>query len=461
MSYNRRGGFGGRSRGRGGNRGGNRSSYSSGGRGGYHSASSIGNEVCRRYMDSGKCEFEQTSGGRPCRYPHFVRTIGMTRGHSGAIKDVVMWPERQQLFTCSADASIKLWDCATWQEVTTISVQDAHPPSSTGILGGMTTTTSGSSSGGSHSTHNNSRHSTSGGARSSSSRDAHSDGVMALVLCGPFLFAGFAGCFRPNPKVSIGMVRGWNLENAQAPPFEFVASESLPFAHTMSVQALAVATDRTGNATLFSGGADGCIRYWQMDTSSNQFKCGGVMDGHVRGVTRLKTFAVGGVPILASASVDSTIRLWDLATYQCVKVLAAEDNGHTDAVMDLEFWVNQNETFLISGGLDAEIIVWGLTPPFQQLFKETQDSQVTALCGTQDTAQAPILLIGMADGTISVKELPSFAYKTTLGADLNQGHHDAVRRITTGPSNTFFSTGNDRKMIAWQITGDANSIQSK
>ena len=67
----------------------------------------------------------------------------------------------------------------------------------------------------------------------------------------------------------------------------------------------------------------------------------------------------------------------------------------------------------------------------------------------------------LQDGTISVKELPSFAYKTTLGADLNQGHHDAVRRITTGPSNTFFSTGNDRKMIAWQITGDANSIQSK
>lgn len=43
---------------------------------------------------------------------------------------------------------------------------------------------------------------------------------------------------------------------------------------------------------------------------------------------------------------------------------------------------------------------------------------------------------------------------------MNQGHQDAVRRITIGPSNTFFSTGNDRKMIAWQITGDVASIQS-
>ncbi|RLN45291.1 hypothetical protein BBJ28_00010004, partial [Nothophytophthora sp. Chile5] len=130
-------------------------------------------------------------------------------------------------------------------------------------------------------------------------------------------------------------------------------------------------------------------------------------------------------------------------------------------VMDLEFWVNQSETFLISGGLDCEIIVWSLAPPFLQLFKETQDSQVTALCGTQDTAQSPILLIGTADGMITVKELPSFAYKTTLGANVNQGHQDAVRRITTGPSNTFFSVGNDRKMLAWQITGDVGSIQSK
>ncbi|KAG7400441.1 hypothetical protein PHYBOEH_005816 [Phytophthora boehmeriae] len=426
MSYNnnRRGGFGGRSRGRGRGRG----SYG-GGRG--FNSSGLGSEVCRNFMNGGKCEYGQS--GRPCRYPHFVKTIGETRGHSGAIKDVAMWAERQQLFTCSADASIKLWDCATWQEITTIGVQEAVPPASgNGGRGG----------GNGNKSHN-------------------SEGVMALVLCGPFLFAGFEGHFPPNPKVSVGMIRGWNLENAQAPPFEFSASEMMPFAHTMNVQALAVATDPTGNATLFSGSADGSIRYWQLDAASNQFKCRGVMEGHVRGITRLKTFTMGGAPILASASVDTTIRLWDLATYQCVKVLSAEEHGHTDAVMDLEFWVNNNETFLISGGLDSEIIVWGLAPPFQQLFKESQDSQVTSLCGTQDAAQAPILLIGSADGLITVKELPSFAYKTTLGASVNHGHQDAVRRITTGPSNTFFSTGNDRKMLAWQIIGDAASIQPK
>lgn len=91
---------------------------------------------------------------------------------------------------------------------------------------------------------------------------------------------------------------------------------------------------------------------------------------------------------------DTTIRLWDLSTNVCVKVLGADENGHTNAVMDLEFWVNQGEPFLISGGLDSEIAVWSLAPPFQQLFKETQDNPVTALCGMQDTAQTPVLLVG-------------------------------------------------------------------
>ncbi|CAI5726971.1 unnamed protein product [Hyaloperonospora brassicae] len=263
-----------------------------------------------------------------------------------------MWPERQQLFTCSADASIKPWDCATWQEVTTISVQDAHPPSSTGILGGMTTTTSGSSSGGIGSTHNNSRHS-------------------------------FAGCFRPNPKVSIGMVRGWNRRTLKR-----------------------LRSSSTGNATLFSGGADGRIR-----TADGHIEQPVRGRGHGRPrarVTRLKTFAVGSVPILASASVDLRRFGLGLGHVPVRKVLAAEDNGHTDAVMDLEFWVNQNETFSISGGLDAEIIVWGLTPLFYSCLKKRRTRRMARSLW---------------------EELPSFAYKTTLGADLNQGHHDAVRAL--------------------------------
>ncbi|TYZ68362.1 hypothetical protein PybrP1_005390 [[Pythium] brassicae (nom. inval.)] len=460
MSYNdnsrRGGGFGGRSRGRGG-RGGGRS-YS-GGRGGYGGggggggAHGLGSEICRRHLD-GKCDFEASSNGRPCRFPHFVQKIGEARGHSGAVKDVAIWAARQQLFTCAVDATIKWWDCVSWAEITTISVADS--------AGGSSSSSASSAVGsGGFGSASSSRSGGGGAGGGGGGGKEKGEGIGAMVLAGPFLFAGFEGPFPFNRQLPVGMIRGWHLENQQQPPYEFRVSDSLPFAHSQGVLSLTVATDAAGNATLFSGGSDGLIRYWQLDAATNEFKCRGTLEGHVRGVTRLKTFVVGAASILASASMDTTIRLWDLSTNQCVKVLGADENGHTNAVMDLEFWVNQGETFLISGGLDSEIIVWSLAPPLQQLFKETQDNPVTALCGTQDAAQTPVLLVGTSDGAITVKELPSFAYKTTLSAAANVGHQDAVRRLAIGPLNTFFSVGNDRKMLAWQITGDSAAIQSK
>lgn len=278
MSYhdNRRGGgFGGRSRGRGG-RGGGRSS--GGGRGFNPSgAHGLGSEICRRHVD-GKCDFEASSGGRPCRFPHFVQKIGETRGHSGAVKDVALWGAHQQLFTAGVDASIKWWDCASWAEVSTISVaaDGAAAASSNSGSGGFGSASSG---------------------RGGNSGAQKGEGVGALVLAGPFLFAGFDGPFPFNPKLPIGMIRGWHLENQQQPPYEFRVSDSLPFAHSQGVLSLTVATDAAGSATLFSGGSDGLIRYWQLDAATNEFKCRGTLEGHVRGVTRLKTFVVGTAPM--------------------------------------------------------------------------------------------------------------------------------------------------------------------
>lgn len=282
MSYNdNRRGFGGRSRGGRGGRG--RGSGGGRGGGGYGGPpSGLGSEICRRHVD-GKCDFEQTNG-RPCRYPHFVKKIGETRGHSGTIKDVAIWASHQQLFTCSMDSTIKWWDCASWNEISTIPVGDgaaATAPPAPPANGGF-----GSASG--------SRSSSNNTTASSSNKG---EGVAAMVLAGPFLFAGFEGAFPFNTKVPVGMIRGWNLENQQQPPYEFRVSESLPFAHSHSVLSLTVATDSAGNATLFSGGSDGLIRYWQLDATTNEFKCRGTLEGHVRGVTRLKTFVVGAAPM--------------------------------------------------------------------------------------------------------------------------------------------------------------------
>jgi WD40 repeat protein len=218
-------------------------------------------EICRRFIED-KCDFGKPNG-KPCRFPHFIKKIGETSGHNGPIKDVLMWSSRQQLFTCSQDSTIKLWDCGSWNELTTINVQDHG----TSVLGG------------------------------GSQQEKSSEGVSSMVMEGPFLFVGFEGKFPLNPKIHVGMIRGWNLENPQQPPYEFRLNDTTSFAHTQSVLSLSCAVDSTGNATLFSGSADGSIRYWQMDTTTNQFKFKGILEGHIRGITRLKTAILGTTPM--------------------------------------------------------------------------------------------------------------------------------------------------------------------
>ena len=73
-----------------------------GNRGGQRSGSNVGREICRYFID-GRCEH-----GDKCRYPHVFQKFGETRGHQGIIKDLALWPAQQQLFTCSADSTIKV-----------------------------------------------------------------------------------------------------------------------------------------------------------------------------------------------------------------------------------------------------------------------------------------------------------------------------------------------------------------
>jgi len=113
---------------------------------------------------------------------------------------------------------------------------------------------------------------------------------------GSFLFVGIEDSTPLIPGIPVGKIRGWNLDNPSAPPFEFMVSPEMPFAHLKNVMALTVAKDAaTGSVMLFSGSADGSIRYWVFDSAINTFKCVGAMEGHVRGVTRLKTFQQGPV----------------------------------------------------------------------------------------------------------------------------------------------------------------------
>ncbi|KAH9064863.1 hypothetical protein Ae201684P_003643 [Aphanomyces euteiches] len=397
MSYNNRFGGGNSRGGNYGNRGGR---GGGGGRISHIRNRGPGQEVCGFYLDD-RCTRNN------CNHPHFVKRLGTAHGHTNAVKDVVLWENKQQAFTCSNDGTIRLWDCATWKE-----------PS------------------------------------------AKSEGVASLHLEGSHLFVGYEEPIPISPGCPVGKIKCWNLDNASAPPLEFMVSPEMPFAHYRNVWALAVAKDPVSGAMIvISGSGDGRIRYWTFDAALGAFKCGGLMEGHSRGITRLKTVQLGATMALISSSMDHTIRIWDLSTFKCGTVLSRANEGHANVVMDLDVWVNGAEQYLISGGLDKQVIVWNLAPPFAKVFSDTVDLPILSLAIASDGQDAPLLLLGHDDGSISVKELPSFNYKTAFGKSLNSvGHTQPVRRIIRGPLHTFFSVSMDNKMMAWQVTGKAADI---
>ncbi|RHY98255.1 hypothetical protein DYB37_008269 [Aphanomyces astaci] len=417
MSYNNRFGNGGR--GGGGGYGGGR-----GGRGGGRinriQNRGPGAEVCAFYLDD-RC----TRAG--CNHPHFVKRLGVAHGHTSAVKDVVLWEGKQQAFTCSNDGTIRLWDCATWKEIAQIPVcnveLDIRPTERDKVK-------------------------------------KMSEGIAALHLEGSHLFVGYEEPIPQLPGCPVGKIKCWNLDNPAAPPLEFMVSPEMPFAHYRNVWALTVAKNpATGELIVLSGSGDGRIRYWTFDAAMGGFKCGGLMEGHSRGITRLKTVQLGGTMALISSSMDHTIRIWDLSTFKCGTVLTSANEGHANVVMDLDVWVNGAEQYLISGGLDKQVIVWNLAPPFAKVFADTVDLPILSLSVATDGQDAPLLLMGHDDGTISVKELPSFNYKMSFGKVLNNvGHTQPVRRIIPGPLHTFFTVSMDNKMMAWQVTGKAADI---
>jgi len=74
----------------------------------------------------------------------------------------------------------------------------------------------------------------------------------------------------------------------------------------------------------------------------------------------------------------------------------------------------------------------------------------------------PIVLVGQQDGTVVLREVnENLAVATSLNGARIAGHTADVRTVMPGPSDYFFSGGNDGKFCVWQCivpaSGDGTS----
>mmetsp|Transcript_8545 Transcript_8545/g.13164 ORF Transcript_8545/g.13164 Transcript_8545/m.13164 type:complete len:438 (+) Transcript_8545:151-1464(+) len=283
--------------------------------------------------------------------------------------------------------------------------------------------------------------------------------VECLRIAANYLFCGFEAVSMSLPgDAKVGMIHVWNLTRPTDPPLELHMHTLMPYAHASCVTELLVVGDQ-----IVSGCRSGVIRVWKFDATKPAFVLTHTIHGHAREITGLLVVD----NLVWSSSIDGSIRLWDLTKngecqYVITKDTKSNNNpvGHCGAVTGLLTCNMPGAgTFVLSSSLDGTIKAWNGSNG-ECVASEDHMAGVVSMALSKDISGNPILIIGLDSGNIMVRNLaqtpkaPAFALIFTLTPSFSTGHSGAVRCITEGPQNTFYTGGADGKLLVLQLTGD-------
>jgi len=295
------------------------------------------------------------------------------------------------------------------------------------------------------------------------------DGIYdSRSMDGSCLGAGGGGGGGHNNKTefTVGHVMAYPL-SPSGPGVPFHIGSMARYASAGSIKSI-VAGGEGSSTVVVATGSDGLGRVWGQENGA--WRCKSVLSGHVREVTGL--VISGGH--LWSCGTDAQIRIWDMGCGECKHVIPASStnnsnnnnnnqqvgggDGHCGPVTCLESFVMQGENYVVSGSLDGTVKIWDSKAQLQAT--ESQGQGVVSMTSLEDTGGNMVLVIGMEKGNMMVRHLPSFMNLFTLDARYTFGHNGAVRCLFKGPSNTFYSTGEDGIVLVWQLVANlAGMIQ--
>ena len=285
-----------------------------------------------------------------------------------------------------------------------------------------------------------------------------------LEVFAGFLFCAFEAPTVAMPEVPVGMIHVWNLTNPTDAPLEFhLDSQFAPYAHSSRVTSMLVTSAVEGSIDptkmiLATGEQSGTIRLWKPPTSPDQkvFTVQQTFYGHVGEVTSL----VICNNFLWSSGTDGSIRMWDPVSGQCKYLLTSTTpNMHSDAITGLMLWKDQGSNYVLSSSLDGTVKAW--SSDGKLMISEQHGEGVICISTNTDPKGKQILVCGMATGSIMLRSLtqtpsmPAFTLICKLTSRYNVGHEKGpVRCLRAGPSNTFYSGGEDGSCLVWQIVGE-------
>lgn len=218
-----------------------------------------------------------------------------------------------------------------------------------------------------------------------------------------------------------GTIRLWDLQTGSA--------RAIPGEHGGAVTALALSP---GGHSLVSGGDDDVLRIW--DPSTGQLKT--ALDGE-GGATSALAVAEDGMTAVSSGD-GGPVRVWDMAGGQQRAVLA----GHADRVRGLA--VTPDGKRAVSGGRDGTLRVWDLTLAQQEMVLTGHDGSVLAVAVT---ASGGLAVTGGGDGTVRVWDLTAQCQRGVL-----TGHAGGVLSVAVAADGTrAASAGSDGTVRVWDL----------
>ena len=121
-------------------------------------------------------------------------------------------------------------------------------------------------------------------------------------------------------------------------------------AHKDGVNCLAFFPEK--NKILISGGKDGYLRVWNLNTNALVLE----IPAHNFGIYKIEFFNNG--KHFCTASRDKSIKIWDTNDCSVISKLERKQGGHSHAVNDI---CKLDEHTLCSVGDDKRIIIWDVS----------------------------------------------------------------------------------------------------
>ena len=213
--------------------------------------------------------------------------------------------------------------------------------------------------------------------------------------------------------------------------------------HDSGVLAVAVG-DRHGRPVIVSGGHDGTVRVWDLESGEPVL---GPLTGHDDIVRAVAVGDRHGRPVIVSGGDDRTVRVWDLESGEPV---LGPLTGHDDGVHAVAVGARHGRPVIVSGSDDGTVRVWDLESGEPALGPLTGH-----VCGVRGVAVGerhgrPVIVSGGHDGTVRVWDLESG--EPALGP--LTGHDGIVKAVAVGDRHgrpVIVSGGDDRTVRVWDL----------